>query len=91
MNYDESKAKPKKAKAPEPMKLKDETSWVDHIDSAFLLFGVAIAIIIVLLFVTKPDAPSLEEASRPAVTEPAKPGGKPGESAQDVFDRNFGR
>jgi hypothetical protein len=91
MNYDESKAtkpKTKKATIPEPIKVRDESVF-----SPIWAFFIALAVIAGLVFATM-KAPTHTPQGEPSGVEPAKPVEtvKPkSDSAQDAFDRNFGR
>ncbi len=96
MNYDEnkvSKPKVKKPKAPEPIKLVDDSpGWGVFLALvAFVAIGVMLAMYIKRPSATTLEAPAAIEQVQPA--EPLKPGQgwkEPG-SARDTFNQNFGR
>jgi hypothetical protein len=91
MNYDESKVskpKVKKPKAPEPIKLVDDSpGWGVFIGLvAFVAIGLMLAMYIKRPSVTAPVDPAAIEVPK----DSAKPAPK-SESAQDIFDKGFGR
>jgi hypothetical protein len=96
MNYDESKVskpKVKKPKAPEPIKLVDDSpSWTVFLFLVvFVIIGVSLATYIKRPSVTTPVDPAAIEQVKPA--DPLEPGQswkEPG-SARDTFNQNFNR